>query len=1028
MIEIDNITEARLLSNLKADFTASKLLRNELDQKIARWKSEYNAEPYGNEVNGRSKLVSRDIKKQSEWQHAALIEPFVSTPDIIKANPVTSEDAEIAPKIEVLLNTQFCRQFSRYNFMTKALKVLDQEGTVVIRTGWEYEEKIVEVEEDREIPNPDYQRAIEAINQGMADPSILQGIEPTLITKVRVRKTKPVKNHPTAMVCRNEDIFIDPTCQDDMDKCQFVIYRYETDMTTLKQAGIYKNLDKIKIPTGLTGTNDTEYITEDSTSFRFSDTARKKIVVHEYWGNYDINGDDIAEPIVCTWIDNTIIRLEANPFPDKKPPFLIVPFSAIPFKLYGESNAELLSDIQKIKTAIYRGFIDNMALSNNGQKGIKKGSLDEYNKQRFLNGENFEFNHYASDFFIGNFNELPSSIFNVLTLMNNEAESITGVASFNTGINGNALGSMLDIETNIPLIDGSVKKLKDIKDGDIIVGSNGKGTLVTKAHEIQYPKQAYELCFSNGEIVKGGGEHLWTVKVTRPHRRKLQNWHTIDGDTLYEYLQQGYTVHIPRISRIDIRANVTLDIDPYCLGAWLGDGNSHGARITSPDKEIVDRFSDAEFIVKESSLQGNSGKATNYEIVGHKSKVKENTLHAKLHKLNLLKRYGGEKHIPEEYFRASYNEKLELLRGLMDTDGYLHKCKSGAIFTQVKGRLLDDVLRLLTSMGIQYYLKEKSAEYLNRIKDQGSGMSIRSNKDLVEVYFSCLDNPFYLSRKASQWKAPTSKVQLVKVESVEKCEKVLMRCLTVDSIDRLYAFGKFYTLTHNTATSIRGAIDSASTRRLNIVRNISENLVKPLLRKWLAYDAMFLDEESQYRITNDTFVYLKRDDLGANIDIDLSISTSDDNRAKAQELAFVLQTVGPSEDPRLRKILMAQIAQLYRMPDLAKMIMDYKPEPDPMAEQMQQLQMQLLQAEIANTQAKAGENTVDQDVKRAKVQTELAKAKNLNSMADKTDLDYVHQYSGIKEKEALQRQQLQNQFNIDRETLKLLQSPKQQYL
>ena len=672
MIEIDNITEARLLSNLKADFTASKLLRNELDQKIARWKSEYNAEPYGNEVNGRSKLVSRDIKKQSEWQHAALIEPFVSTPDIIKANPVTSEDAEIAPKIEVLLNTQFCRQFSRYNFMTKALKVLDQEGTVVIRTGWEYEEKVVEVQEDREIPNPDYQRAIEAINQGMADPSILQSIEPTLITKVRVRKTKPVKNHPTAMVCRNEDIFIDPTCQDDMDKCQFVIYRYETDMTTLKQAGIYKNLDKIKIPTGLTGTNDTEYITEDSTSFRFSDTARKKIVVHEYWGNYDINGDDIAEPIVCTWIDNTIIRLEDNPFPDKKPPFLIVPFSAIPFKLYGESNAELLSDIQKIKTAIYRGFIDNMALSNNGQKGIKKGSLDEYNKQRFLNGENFEFNHYASDFFIGNFNELPSSIFNVLTLMNNEAESITGVASFNTGINGNALGS--------------------------------------------------------------------------------------------------------------------------------------------------------------------------------------------------------------------------------------------------------------------------------------------------------------------------------------------------------------------TATSIRGAIDSASTRRLNIVRNISENLVKPLLRKWLAYDAMFLDEASQYRITNDTFVYLKRDDLGANIDIDLSISTSDDNRAKAQELAFVLQTVGPSEDPRLRKILMAQIAQLYRMPDLAKMIMDYKPEPDPMAEQMQQLQMQLLQAEIANTQAKAGENTVDQDVKRAKVQTELAKAKNLNSMADKTDLDYVHQYSGIKEKEALQRQQLQNQFNIDRETLKLLQSPKQQYL
>lgn len=80
------------------------------------------------------------------------------------------------------------------------------------------------------------------------------------------------------------------------------------------------------------------------------------------------------------------------------------------------------------------------------------------------------------------------------------------------------------------------------------------------------------------------------------------------------------------------------------------------------------------------------------------------------------------------------------------------------------------------------------------------------------------------------------------------------------------------------ATQVRGAVDSASSRRLNIVRNISENLVKPILRKWLAYASEFLDEKSQFRITNDEFVWIKRDDLGANIDIDLNISTSDDNR------------------------------------------------------------------------------------------------------------------------------------------------------
>ena len=664
----NKIDKRKLLNDLKADFTSAKELRSELDTKIRKWKSEYNSELYGNEVEGKSKLVSKDIKKQSEWLLPGLLEPFVSTPDIIKASPVTPEDAEAAPKIEVLLNTQFCRQFNRYNFMTKALKVLDQEGTVVIRTGWELEEKSVEIMEEKEVPNPQLQQAVALAQQGLIDPRALNQFPQTIKQQVKTLKTIAVKNRPTAMVCRNEDVFIDPTCQDDMDNCQFVIYRYESDMTTLKKSGVYKNLDLIDLKDSING----DYTTPDTTNFKFRDNPRKKILVYEYWGNYDINEDGLAEPIVCTWVDDVIIRLQDNPFPDKKPPFIVLPFSFTPFSLYGEPNAELLSDVQKIKTAIYRGFIDNMALSNNGQKGIRKGALDYSNKKRFLYGQNFEFNGTPNDFYDGKFNELPGSIFNVLTLMNNEAESITGVASFNTGLNGNSLGS--------------------------------------------------------------------------------------------------------------------------------------------------------------------------------------------------------------------------------------------------------------------------------------------------------------------------------------------------------------------TATSIRGAIDSATNRRLNLVRNISENLVKPLLRKWLAYDAEFLDEESQFRITNDEFVYLKKDDLGANIDIDLTISTSDDNQAKAQELAYMLQTIGPSEDPGIRKIIMTEIARLYRMPQLARMIETYEPQTDPVAEQMRQLQVAMLQAQVNNEQSKADENSVDRELKGAKVQTELAKAKNINSTADKTDLDYIQQYAGVQQKAELQKQQLKNQFDVDRETLKLLQGQQRQYL
>lgn len=722
------VNTAEVLRVLKQDFEASRRLKHRNDEKIRQWKREYNGEPYGNERKGRSKIIARMIKKQSEWQHASLVDPFVSTSDIIRAKPVTWEDKEISPKVEILLNTQFCRQFDRFNFMNKAIKVLDQEGTCVVRTGWKYKEDIIKEQIKVEQPNPEFIQAREqlammqeqlaqyepiitqfqqtmsmleeqgidpnqAIQAGMLDSAIieqgqvamqesqaiseqieqfsqqLQQIPQTILVPQIIERKKPIVNEPTAMVCRNEDIFIDPTCQDDMDNCQFVIYRYETDMTSLKRAGIYKNLDKVAL-----SLKDTEYMAESrdlkgyDPTFEFSDVARKKLVVYEYWGNYDIDNDGEAEAIVCTWINNTIIQLRDNPFPDKKPPFIVVPFNSIPFSLYGESNAELLSENQKVATAIIRGLVDNMAMSNNGQKGIRKGALDEYNLAKFMNGENFEFNANPNDFYDGHFNEFPASALNFLQILNNEAESITGVKNFGQGMNGASLGT--------------------------------------------------------------------------------------------------------------------------------------------------------------------------------------------------------------------------------------------------------------------------------------------------------------------------------------------------------------------TATGAQAVMDSAAVRRLNIVRNIAENLVKPLLRKWLAYDAEFLDEETQFRITNEEFIWLKRDDLGAKIDIDLAISTSEDNKATASELGFLLQTIGPNEDPEIRKIIISDICDLYNKPELAKKIREYQPQPDPLQRRLQELQIEMLEAQIENERAKGGRAEVDSDLKRAKTDVERAKAENIASNTDKTDLDYLQQYYGIQDKSKqefeLEKNRQNNETKLTSETLKLL--------
>ena len=147
---------------------------------------------------------------------------------------------------------------------------------------------------------------------------------------------------------------------------------------------------------------------------------------------------------------------------------------------------------------------------------------------------------------------------------------------------------------------------------------------------------------------------------------------------------------------------------------------------------------------------------------------------------------------------------------------------------------------------------------------------------------------------------------------------------------------------------------------------------------------------------------IRRDDLQGNIDIEISISTAEDNSAKAQELSFLLQTMGPNQDFEINKILMGQIMRLSRQPELEKQIMEFEPQQDPMAEQAKQLEMmkmqleiELMKANIADKMARAGENEIDAEVKKAKMQTELAKARKLQSEGDRIDQDFIMKDGGI---------------------------------
>jgi hypothetical protein len=189
---------------------------------------------------------------------------------------------------------------------------------------------------------------------------------------------------------------------------------------------------------------------------------------------------------------------------------------------------------------------------------------------------------------------------------------------------------------------------------------------------------------------------------------------------------------------------------------------------------------------------------------------------------------------------------------------------------------------------------------------------------------------------------------------------------------------------------------------MNLVRNISENLVKPIIRKWMSYNAEFLEEEEVIRVTNTEYVPVRRDDLEGRIDLDITISTAEDNAAKSQELSFLLQTLGPNEDPAIRRSIMADIMELMRMPEQAKRVRDYKPEPDPKREKAEQLELehmvlenQVLQASIKDKLARANENAIDATLKQNKAASEAAKARKLEGEADMNDLKFLKADEGF---------------------------------
>lgn len=345
----------------------------------------------------------------------------------------------------------------------------------------------------------------------------------------------------------------------------------------------------------------------------------------------------------------------------------------------------------------------------------------------------------------------------------------------------------------------------DLKVGDQVMTPSGEAVAVLKTFP-QGKKDIYTITFHDGSKTECCLEHLWKVYASKYSTCKAteQVISTQELISLQKKMKEkGYNnnISIPMISSIEQPAQ-PLPIAPYVLGALIGDGTFTGSspRITSADPEIINRVAnllDEQLTVKQISnieiehlIVQKNPKHLNVQHAGMSS----NSLMVNIRQLGLNRRGSHEKFIPEIYKRGSIEQRKELLRGLLDTDGTAGK-KNGISFCSTSFQLIKDVQEIVWSLG-------GCASISNRFPTYDYKGSMCDGRPAYDLHIA-IENPselFSLERKKIRClnKFGDERVTLRRrLKSIEHTSYEEAKCILIDHPDHLYITDD-YIVTHNT--------------------------------------------------------------------------------------------------------------------------------------------------------------------------------------------------------------------------------------
>lgn len=350
--------------------------------------------------------------------------------------------------------------------------------------------------------------------------------------------------------------------------------------------------------------------------------------------------------------------------------------------------------------------------------------------------------------------------------------------------------------------------------GDEVYDEHGKPQVVARETEVFYDKKCYRVTLDDGQTVVASAEHGWTVERLNGHGDCFEEV-TLSTEQMAEHVatkRSKLRMPVPEVEGVE----KDLLVDPYLLGLWLGDGYSANGGITVGDEDLATTVEQiTRRLESHEALTVTPASGANFVNI-----VRSREICARGHVLadlepaysngfpvcrmcrrqrarkgdhldprvpTMIERLRGigvldNKHVPQEYLLASVEQRRELLRGLIDSDGTVSA--TGVRFCNTNERIIDAVLELARSLGLK------------------ARKTPRADGSAWDVAFTAPDWPVAnLPRKAARQVERTELSAYRRVMAVEPVESVPVKCIGIDTESHLFQVEQGI-ITHNTQNTM----------------------------------------------------------------------------------------------------------------------------------------------------------------------------------------------------------------------------------